>query len=83
MSLEIVSEKTTKDSSGYAQEQTDSGTSNSRSGKTSSQTQTARNERNLQSTSTSAKTSANKVHIAFNLSFAVKLSNLTPLPPNC
>lgn len=80
--MEPVSERTTVDRSGYAQEQTEVGLANSSSTKNSNQLQKSRTDRALSGTSTTAKTSNTKTHIAFGLSFTIKIANRTPFDPN-
>jgi 20S proteasome alpha/beta subunit len=82
MSLEIVSEKVSVDRSGYAQEQNENNSSTSIGSKNSIQNQESRNDRNLSSSNQSKRISATKSHIAFSLSFVVKLQNRTPFDPN-
>lgn len=85
MSLEVVSEKTSVDRSGYGQVQEELGKATNSSTKDSTQSQTSRNDRNLIASSSSSRVSANKSHIAFNLKFVIKIANRTPFNPsaNC
>lgn len=90
MSLQVTSESTTKDASGYRQNASDTKRAQSGAKKKSSsndksvsnETSSSTNARNLISTGTSNRSSISSVHLGFDLSFELEIRDREPFDPN-
>ena len=85
MSLEVTSVVDQETATGYDQITREAVVASSNSSKSSYQLQEGRTDRNLQSESTSSKSSNQKIHVAFTLSFNIPFTSPYPTKPgsNC